>query len=163
MIFVTHPDPDACASILSDDHILTQMGEVASALSHVLSDRGVTSPFSNEGSRNAELIEWVSADWSHFMRLAFYGMALIEECDRRFGTLDRSASQIIFAGSVGYMLSEGDIQPPGWWPAPEVEHGSVFAFYRNALRSEYRDRDCMPCWTKTHPPRWLAGTGLPSR
>lgn len=164
MIFVTHPDPAECAGILADDHIASQTEEVASALSSVLSEQGITSPMFTSWSRNEDLVAWARADWSHFMWLAFYGMALVEESDRRFGSLNKATPQVIMAGSIGYMLSDGNFQAPDWWPAPENRHGSsVFDYYKSALRSVYDDREYAPRWTKTYPPRWLADSGIDYR
>ncbi len=168
-IFITDQDPRECADILSDQHILSQLGITAVALSAALRERGITGPMLLTPKEGSSLSQWAGKSWNHFMWLSFHGMALMEEHYRRFDSVPSLAAPVLVAGQIGHLMSEGIIDSPSDWPwsAAAQKHaktGDVFAAYQEALRDRYEiccEKGERPTWTNACPPSWLEGSNDP--
>jgi hypothetical protein len=166
-IFIIDEDPAQCASILSDQHLRSQLEWTRDVLSASLALRGIGDRMLGVGTKHGgSLATWAAKDWDNFMWLVFYGMALVEEHDRRFGTMHDAMTGIFVAGNLGHLLHDGEPMIPADWPWSEAAEGyshfNAFNAYQNVLRDECEaaaDRDHGPTWTNTYPPNWLADTG----
>jgi hypothetical protein len=172
-IYFVDEDPMECALVLSDQHVRTQVAEVAAVLASSLHHRGVAwgpllgGPFGMCAEDPATV--WANQGWDHFMWLVFFGMAVIEEHDRRFGHLHPASSTVFAAGNVGSLLHDTDLRVPASWPSSKEARAYIdqydftsFNAYQNVLRDTYEDwanHDRCATWTNTYPPNWLSDVG----
>lgn len=168
-IFITDECPTVCASVLCDQHVRSQVGETARILTTALRRHGITAPLLGKPYNiNGRFAKWAASDWSHFMWLAFHGMALIEEYNRRFGEVHKSSAEIIAAGQIGHLMGDGPPMIPDEWPRCEAarmiseNHNlDVFDAYEEVLRTKYEawaeSGNHPPKWTNARPPVWLGG------
>jgi hypothetical protein len=174
-IFFVDEDPEHCVSVLSDQHVRTQGFEVAAVLAASLRRRyGVLGPLFR-GSTDLSVAEsdpaadWATQQWDHFMWLVFYGLALTEEHERRFGVITRASAVILAAGNLGQLLHDSEPRIPALWPSSEAALEYIdqydytpFNAYQNVLRDIYEgwaDHDMCATWTNTYPPNWLSDVG----
>ena len=178
-IFFVDEDPTLCAKVLSDQHVRTQVAQVGAVLSASLLHRGAASgPILGWASSRDSLARmcandpaaaWANEDWDNFMWLVFFGMAIIEEHDRRFGFLHPASAVVFAAGNVGHLLHGGDPMIPATWPTTQESREYInrydftpFNAYQNVLRDLYEDwaeGDHCATWTNTYPPNWLSDVG----
>ena len=166
-IYIIDEDPSLCAGILSDQHVRSQLDEVSHVLVDALYRRGIQGPMLPTATDPAgRFAMWAEKDWDHFMWLVFYGLALVEEHDRRFGKMHDASTGIFAAGNLGHLLHDSQPQVPVEWPRSEDAEGygqyDIFNAYQNVLRDKYEawsDKNRAPTWTNTYPPNWLADTG----
>tara|TARA_B100001094_G_scaffold291907_1_gene310641 strand:- start:2619 stop:3152 length:534 start_codon:yes stop_codon:yes gene_type:complete len=169
-IFITNECPTACAAVLCDQHVRSQVEETARILTTALHRHKITGPLLGKPYNvNGRFAKWAASDWSHFMWLAFHGMALIEEYDRRFGEIHKSSAEIVAAGQIGHLMGDGPPDIPVLWPRCEaaralIENRSldVFDAYEEVLRMKYEAWTAQgsktPKWTNTRPPDWMGGS-----
>lgn len=175
-IFFVDEDPTLCAQVLSDQHVRTQVAQVGAVLAASLSHRGVAGgPILSKATRrsgvraNTAAIAWANENWDHFMWLVFFGMAVMEEHDHRFGVMHPSSAVVLAAGNVGHLLHEGDPLIPATWPTTQASREYInrydftpFNAYQNVLRDLYEvwaEGDDCATWTNTYPPNWLSDVG----
>lgn len=173
-IFFVDEDPMECALVLSDQHVRTQVAEVAAVLAASLHHReaawgpllGGSVP--KAGAKDPTAL-WADQGWDHFMWLVFFGMAVIEEHDRRFGCLHPASSIVFAAGNVGCLMHGANPRVPASWPSSKEAREYIDRFdctpfnaYQNVLRDLYEgwaDHDMCATWTNTYPPKWLSDVG----
>lgn len=166
-VFATDTDPMVAATHLSDQHVRSQLGETARILTTALHTKGLAEgplfgkPY-NPGGRFAQ---WAGESWDNFFWLVYYGMALVEEHDFRFGTVHKSSSEILACGQMGRLMviqTRADLQTPSEWPRCEAAKGfegdDTHKAYRKVLQDKYAKwgkRGKVPTWTRCDPPFWL--------
>ena len=164
-IFIIDEDPTQCAGILSDQHLSSQLNQARDVLAASLAMRGHTDRTLG-AAPGGRLADWAAKDWDNFMWVVFYGMALMEEFDRRFDAMHPASAGILMAGNIGTLLHEQVPMIPADWPwsedADHYRQFDAFNAYQNVLRDECEaaaEADHSPTWTNTYPPNWLADTG----
>lgn len=174
-IYITDECPAACAAVLCDQHVSTQVGATANILTSALHLHGITAPLLGKPRNiNGRFAKWAASDWSHFMWLAFHGMALVEEHQHRFGDVHRASAEIVSAGQIGHLMGDEPPRIPVQWPKCEAarmistHHDlDVFDAYEEVLRAKYEAWAARgsnsPKWTNTRPPDWLGGSTSPVR
>jgi hypothetical protein len=172
-IYITDECPATCASVLCDQHVSTQVVGTARILTTALYRKGITAPLLGKPYNvNGRFAKWAGRDWSHFMWLAFHGMALVEEHYHRFGVVHTSSAEIIAAGQIGHLMGDGPPTIPVLWPQSEAARViiaahdlDVFDAYEEVLRTKYAAWAAQggkhPKWTNTNPPEWLGGSASP--
>jgi hypothetical protein len=178
-IFFVDEDPSQCAEVLSDQHVRTQVAEVAAVLCASLVQSGAAAGPLLHGACGPDSVArmcaqdpattWANQHWDHFMWLVFFGMAVIEEHDRRFGFLHPASATVFAAGNVGHLLHGSEPRVPATWPTTKASHEYItkydftsFNAYQNVLRDIYEtwaEGDNCATWTNTFPPNWLSDVG----
>lgn len=158
-IFVTSPDPVACAQALDDKRVIKMILETAQMLSTALVIHG----HSGDGlykptHRNHPCTVWASENREHFTWLANHGEALVDEYQYRYGKFHKS-NEII----------EKCIYQSGLIPAQRAELGypsyyqnssmfknepDVFLAYRLTMLKKWSEDKRPPTWTKRGEPTW---------
>jgi len=173
-VFFLDEDPCACANALADQHVRSQMGGVATILACALASKGIAGPLLDGMWGKGNLSEgsvahWAAAEWDHFMWLVFYGFALVEEHDRRFGYMHPASASIFVAGNIGHLLQDERPTVPSFWPSSAETRVYVDSLdyhissaYQRVLRDVYvgwAEANRRPTWTNVYPPVWLEDTG----
>lgn len=160
-IFIIDEDPSQCAAALCDQHLASQLESTREVLAASLALHGIRDRILGDGA-GGRLATWAAKDWDNFMWVVFYGMALVEEYDRRFGAMPKAASGIFMGGNLGHALHDDVPMLPMDWPwseaADNYRHFDAFNAYQNVVRDECEAAEG-PTWTNTYPPNWLADTG----
>lgn len=162
----TSPDVGECAEAVCDQHLPNQLKTVADTLAYALNAHGVDSQiYGNPTHADRVVGDWAASDWEHFLWLSFYGFALAEETDIRFGEVDSMVGKVIASGQVGLLLSDKTsadwCSPQSWFTAAnsKVEKGKdLFDCHRkHVLRgyAEMAENGHPPTWTGVNPPLWV--------
>ena len=166
VICPTSPDVGQCAEAICDQHLSAQLKSVADTLAYALYAHGITSSDYGEiKGADTTVGSWAAEDWENFLWLSFYGLALAEESDIRFGDLTPSVAQVISSGQVGMLMSDSDIQdwnsPQYWFNIANLnkEPGrDLFESHRKYVLKGYAkmaEDGSPPTWTGVNPPLWV--------
>ena len=164
----TSPDVGECAEAICDQYLSHQLKTVANTLAYALEKHGVASRYyGNRSDADTTVGEWAASDWENFLWLSFYGFALAEESEIRFGEVDASVGKVIASGQVGLMLADkrpiDTILPQSWFKPtsmkPEDLRGiDVFDSHRKHVLKDYAEMAAQghpPTWTGVNPPVWV--------
>ena len=160
----TSPDVGQCAEAICDQHLPAQLQTVANTLAYALCSHGVASRYYGDPDEADETVgKWAAEDWENFLWLSFYGMALAEESDIRFGELNPSVADIICSGQTGLLMSDcnGDnLTSPEYWFRPREVNKNMDVFdahRKNVLRgyAQMAQDGTPPTWTGVNPPLWV--------
>lgn len=167
LICPTSPDVGQCAEAVCDQHLSDQLQGVSGTLAYALAGHGITGRmYGNIKDADKDVGDWASEDWENFLWLSFYGLALAEESDIRFGTLEPSVSGIICGGQTGLMVSgctAVNPMPPQYWTSAKAApthrpRMDVFDAHRHQMLKGYAqmaEEGSPPTWTGVNPPLWV--------
>ena len=162
----TSPDVGECAEAICDQYLSHQLKAVANTLAYALNKHGVASRYYGDCSSADTVVgEWAASDWEHFLWLSFYGFALAEESEIRFGKVDSSVGKVIASGQVGLMLADRNsvdtVLPQSWFkPKTTLRDGNIDLFdsHRKHILKDYAEMAAQghpPTWTGVNPPFWV--------
>lgn len=159
----TSPDVNQCAEAICDQHIPNQLRIVANTLAYALEKHDIVSSEYGKAEDADETVgEWAAEEWDNFMWLSFYGMALAEESDLRFGVLSPAVSQILSSGRVGSLMVEKPESyacPESWFRVSATKADTdLFEGHRKHILRRYAamaEEGHPPSWTGVNPPRWV--------
>lgn len=163
----TSPDVAQCAEAVCDQHLPNQLHTVANTLAYALKQHGVDgSHYGNSEAADSVTGDWAAEDWSNFLWLSFYGFALAEECEIRFGNFSSDVAGIISSGQVGLLLSDHRNDswdnPQQWFHPKDVSRNTkgrdLFDSHRRHVLKGYAkmtEQGQPPTWTGVNPPLWV--------
>ena len=162
----TSPDVAQCAEAICDQHLQSQLVVVANTLAYALEKHHVDSRmYGNPSEADSVVGDWAASDWSNFLWLSFYGFALAEEAEIRFGSFGKEVGQVIASGQVGLLLSDMNTNawdnPVHWFHPKDVTSRAgtdLFDAHRKHVLKGYAkmtEQGRPPTWTGVNPPLWV--------
>jgi hypothetical protein len=153
-IFVTSPDPRACALALDDLRLNKMIVESCQILCTVLhlSGHGSLELYKPAYIRHPVVL-WTASDARHYTWLVHHLEALFEERAFRFGSSEhRSLRLLPFLTQYveNFMAPEGFVNC-----TPHKDVSSVHLAYQITLKDKWRQDQRSPIWSKRGPPNFF--------
>lgn len=156
-IFVTSPDPVACAYFLDDKRVIKMVLETAQLLSTVLHQKGYSHPSLYKPTHvHHPCTIWAAEDICHISWLFEHFTALCGEYTARYGKIHKSeALKPVFESYIAQHWSSDALATPKTWPncarnkslgIDYTQEDTVFTAYNSYLQERWKRDKRPPTW-----------------
>jgi len=152
-IFMTSPDPAACAVMMDDRRLIKMVLETAQLLSSAYRLQGMGEQWCYKLThQNHPCAVWTRDSRANLNWLAAHGIELANEYAYRFGRRHKSLDVILACKQQGSFLSYPET---GYrFDCSGQAVGNVFDNYQACMRAKWQDDGLLARWTKRNPPSW---------
>lgn len=171
-IFVTSPDPTACAQALADPHVRKMLMESAQMLStailHHRPDLSGVNGLCKPTHRHHPIVLWAGSSRDAAYWLFAHAAALAAEYQHRRGKTHATAARLPTIAAHLDVIPDGPMPPFHADVPADLRALPVFDAYRALLPRKYaawtaaraagNKRKPAPIWTNRQPPAWLQET-----
>ena len=152
-IFMTSPDPKACAVVMDDRRLIKMVLETAQLLSSVYRLSVVLDNWAYKLThRNHPCAVWARDSRANFDWLVAHGIELANEYANRYGRRHRSLAVILHCRDKADQLTFPDT---GYrFDCSGQTVGNVFANYQACMIAKWQDDGPLARWTNAERPDW---------